>query len=138
MPCNSIGREVATIWDQDHDREEYPAVQHVIGLGCLGTAQDMAERYDAQRAQTIGNDRHDYRDQDEYRAADRGTIHHQCIQAPKGQSGYQEAQTRTGFGDQERSNAAGLQVYIAKPVVLSEPTSYIARLVEAEKFILKG
>ena len=42
----------------------------------------------------------------------------------------------TGFasiGDQAQSNAAGYQVHLSKPVVLSELTSHIARLVEEEK-----
>jgi len=37
------------------------------------------------------------------------------------------------IGDQAQSNAAGYQVHLSKPVVLSELTSHIARLVEEEK-----
>jgi CheY-like chemotaxis protein len=42
----------------------------------------------------------------------------------------------TGFaaiGDRARSNAVGYQVHLSKPVVLSELTSQIERLVKAEK-----
>ena len=54
----------------------------------------------------------------------------------KSEGGTIPAIALTGFaaaGDRARSNNAGYQVHLAKPVVLSELTSQIARLVEEEK-----
>ena len=54
----------------------------------------------------------------------------------KSEGGKIPAIALTGFAaitDQARSNAAGYQIHLSKPVVLSELTSHIARLVEEEK-----
>ncbi len=87
--------------DEQHDREKYVAVEHVVGRPRLGAAEQMAEQHDAQRAKPVRHHRHRDADDDEGEAPSGRAEDQQGVEHAEGDGGDQEAQAGAGFGDVE-------------------------------------